>query len=662
MAKMFPDLEKTRVIFASRAEEHFYQSCLDQLSDEYRVYYSCTLSTIEKNEGLIDSEIDFLIYHPKFGVLVVEVKGGRISFDAEKGEYKSRNRVGREFRIRNPFQQALVWKSRFVREIRALKIKVPVSHAVCFPTVAREDLPNTAEMEKNLLIDRKGIQNLTTSIKAIATISHPKEYLSFKDVGDELNRFIVGSTFSTRLYIRDYIEAHETRVKDFETIHETLITPVAGSKKLGVEGEAGTGKTMLAIMLAKHFLAEGERILFLSSNPLLNGMIKKQLGEDVEVITYTEFAGGFGVDLLREPDNYDGKREDWVQYDGPEALKSAIEKSEVRYSVLICDEAQDVQPFWWEAIEHVLAKNSDSRTYVFFDRNQGVFGSGGKYNRFVAEEVLPVEPPYFPLVHNYRTTREIASFSRVFRTGKAVLRSHCGRIGYVPEIVVYKDQQDCRVQLENLLSRLLREEGVLTSEVAVLSARNPDANESSIKDFNNVKGYSLVRVGGRGAVWPPEAGKIGVSTVAGFKGLETPIGILLNFSEYNLPVENPIMASLIYVACTRAKHMLYVFVKEGSAKQAAFNDALRQIEAKGSMIVEGSDADFEFVGEVVFYDPERFGWLKVEDTAFQQDNILVFPSDAKLADLKLVSGKKVRFRPRVSAGMTFASELRKTDE
>ena len=51
-----------------------------------------------------------------------------------------------------------------------------------------------------------------------------------------------------------------------------------------------------------------------------------------------------------------------------------------------------------------------------------------------------------------------------------------------------------------------------------------------------------------------------------FKGLETPIGIITNLCEYNLALSNPIMSSLLYVAATRAKHMLYFLMKEGDPK------------------------------------------------------------------------------------------------
>jgi hypothetical protein len=140
--------------------------------------------------------------------------------------------------------------------------------------------------------------------------------------------------------------------------------------------------------------------------------------------------------------------------------------------------------------------------------------------------------------------------------------------------------------------------------------------------------------------------------------METHVGILLNVSEYNLPVDNPLMSSLIYVACTRAKHMLYIFVKEGDTKLAAFQNAVSAIKASGTMVIEGSRSDYEFCGTISHYNPERVGWLTVDDPAFQQGSIMFFPHDVKRAELgEIKVGSKVKFRPRVEGYATIAADL-----
>ncbi len=426
MPHLFPDIDKSRVVFASAAEEQFYDVCRMGLEPAWRIYYSRTLSRMEAGEGMVDNEIDFVLYHPKWGVVVVEVRGGRIQFDAPKRQFYSINRHGESFAIKNPFQQALVWKARFLRVLQKLGIKTPVTHAVCLPSVNESEIPVAANVEPGIIIGLERIKNIEESLRELVQKSQPQRYLEFADVAQRLDSVLVGTTFTTRLHLKEYLRAHELRMKDIESIHDSLITPIASSVRLAIEGEAGTGKTMLATMLARHFRDLGKKVLLLSSNGMLNLLLKREAGPQVDVASYGEIAASFGIEFFKPPAEHEGSKDDWAQYVGPERLAKAISESTRRYDTLICDEAQDVQPFWWEALEKLLAGGEDSRFYLFFDRSQGVFGSGGADRHFVAEDVLPIKPPYFPLVHNYRMTREIATFSRPFRTGKAVLQSHCG--------------------------------------------------------------------------------------------------------------------------------------------------------------------------------------------------------------------------------------------
>ena len=658
---IFPDSEKNRVVFASRAEEILYDACVS-LSDSWSCYYSCTLSSFEDSKGLQSNEIDFVLYHKNWGVFVIEVKGGQIKYDASEGRFFSISRHGRIFPIKNPFQQSLVWKSRFLRFLKKKGIKVPATHLVCFPTVLESDIEQTAEVEPKLVIGKSRLEGLDRYLESLVKQVHPEKYLDFDDVGKELDQVLRGSNYSTRLYIRDYLDTHETRVRDVEIIHETLVTPVASSRRLAVEGEAGTGKTMLAIMLAKNFLIQEKSILFLSTNPFLNDYLRKELGTGVDIMTYAELASTYGVELLRRPNSFDGTREDWIQYVGPEKLKEEIAKSTKRFDVLLCDEAQDVQPFWWESIETVLSEG-DSRFYIFFDRSQGVFGSGSAETSFIPEDVLPIPSPYFPLVNNYRVTREISGFSRAFRTGKDILPSHSGRIGYFPDIISYENEVDARKKLSELLSRLRKDEGLRAHEITILSGRRPFQEGSILHGHRVLDSHKLQDLGTKKTSKSLERDNdsIAVSTIASFKGLETSVGIILNMSEYNLPISNPIMASLFYVACTRAKHLLFLMVKKDSDKHEALNRALEDIDPRGRLVVDKSLVTGEISGEVSSYNPKRFGWIQVSDAAFEQGNIMFFPSDVEKAGLSNIKkGVRLTFTPRIDCETLIATDLKKT--
>ena len=665
--KIFPDSEKTRVIFVSSAEESLYENSRKQLSENWRVYYSCSLSEFEGEEGLRDNEIDFVFYHPDYGIFVAEVKGGRIKFDAQKQKFSSLNRHGEIFSIKDPFKQVLVWKSRFLRFLKKNGIRVPVSHLVCFPGAHAKEFPKSAAMNPAIILDREGMDQLEEFLIRLARSSHPEHFFKFSDVGEKLDRILIGKTFTSRLYIRDYIDSHEKRVRDVESVFDSLLTPVTSQSRLGIEGEAGTGKTMLALLIAKFFRDRSERILFLSSNPILNLFLRQEAGDGISVETFADIAEKFGVSLLNPPASFQGKRSDWIQIEGPVLLKEAIVNNKnFRFDVIVCDEAQDVQPFWWEAFEELLA-GSESRLYLFFDRSQGIFGSGGSDKKFDPDTTLPISPPFFPLVNNYRTTREISTFARSFRTGGSVLQSHCGRLGYIPEIVTYEDQEDWQRQIGKIVRNLVKTEKVQPIEITFLSARAPDSRESVLAGVREISRIPLHKLTyNKKNKWRqtrPPRGHMAVATISAFKGLETKIGFLINISEYNLPVSNPIMASLIYVACTRAKHMLYICVRKNDPKRKAIEEALAEVRAKGALVLEGSDKDFEFNGKISHYNPARVGWISVEDAGFQKNSIMFFPFDVEKSGLtgKIKVGKRIKFRPKMEGQVSIACDLKLLD-
>lgn len=657
MATMIPDTAKQRVVFPSSAEEIFYRAASTGLGAGWRVYYSCVLSAFEPGEGIQSNEIDFVLWHPSAGFVVIEVKGGRIQI--ENGEFFSINRQGEKFRIQNPFNQALVWKNRFYRFLKRENMRMPVCHAVCLPNLDESELPVTAGVERELVIGRGRLARLDQTLNEIVRKSHLEKYLKFVNPGEKaIDRLVNGSHYESRKYLREYIDHHDLRVADIESIQESLVTPVTSALRLGIEGEAGTGKTMLAAMLARRYRDEGARVLFTSSNPLLNERLRADTGRGVDVMTYSELASRFGVELLRVPSGYHGKLEDWIQFDGPEKLKQAIGQLDAadprRYDVILCDEAQDVQPFWWEAIESLLSDPQTGRFYLFFDRSQGVFGSGGGETLFVPEQVLPVAPPYFPLVHNYRTTKEISTFAREFRTGKQVLQSHSARSGFMPQVVTYKDREDAQKKLEALLLDLVRREHVRPDEIALVSARNPRSPESILA---GMKSSSLGIDDGVAA-----PGGVQVATVAGFKGLEAKAAILVNFSEHKMEISNPIMSSMMYVATTRARHVLIVMLREGDSKMDAVSAALKAAAipgSVGSLVIDRSEEVFEAEGVVTFFDPDRMGSLTIDDGERGRRSFMFFPYDLVRAGLGNIRvGMRLLFRPRQIGEVVVASDFR----
>jgi hypothetical protein len=92
-----------------------------------------------------------VLAHPEQGALVLEVKGGEVTFDAASGEWTSRSKDGAESTIKDhPFDQAKDNGYALHRHLRSLpgwpRRWGPVGDAVCFPDgrLGTAPLPHTA--------------------------------------------------------------------------------------------------------------------------------------------------------------------------------------------------------------------------------------------------------------------------------------------------------------------------------------------------------------------------------------------------------------------------------------------------------------------------------------------------------------------------------------
>lgn len=666
MAFLYPDVTSTEVSFPSLAEQIVYQKA-QALPTGWRVYHSITLSTKDDGEGVKDGEIDFVFYHPNYGVIVMEVKGGRISLDGDTGKFYSINRHGRSFAIKNPFQQAIIWRNRFVRFLRSQNIHVPVSHAVCFPQVDASEFPSHATIEPAILMGRNKLDDLESFLSSVVHSFHRDDFLKFKDVSDDLDKVLIGSSFSSRQLLREYIDTHESEVQESDLMHDILVSPVSGVPRMGVEGEAGSGKTVLAMTLARRLRDSGDRVLYLVSSPLLAARINTEIGQGVEVRGIGELASSLGVNLLVTPTDWGSTPKDYVQVEAPEKLRKAIIAANKRYDVLIVDEAQDIQPYWWVALEALLQEPATSKLYAFFDRAQGVFG-GGEVNgaSYTPEETLPVPATYMQLGRNYRNTRQISEFSRGFRRSSShSAQSASDRDGYMPVVIKYKDAEDARNKMSDLVRELTDDRGVNEDEIMLLSARAPENKDSVLSGVDTISGLKITKLSSERLrdASPIKRGEIGISTVASFKGLESKIVIAFNLSEYNLAPDHPIMSSLIYVALTRAKHMLYVFVKEGDAKAEAFERMVKSVRRGASLVLNGEERAGERSGTVIHFNPERAGVISLDVGAENPpQTVLMFGPDLKRSGLSNVKrDDRLVFRVRTEGGVSFAVDLKRDE-
>jgi hypothetical protein len=115
-----------------------------------------------------DGEIDFLIAHPELGILVVEVKGGGIAYDAQAGAWSTtdRNRVAHP--IKDPYDQALTAKHQLIAELQAdarwPHRRCQIGYAVIFPNTTVGTHGFIPRAKREITLDKGDMPTLAEGI------------------------------------------------------------------------------------------------------------------------------------------------------------------------------------------------------------------------------------------------------------------------------------------------------------------------------------------------------------------------------------------------------------------------------------------------------------------------------------------------------------------
>jgi Nuclease-related domain len=159
MAQMYPTSIDPATI--SQAERKLYTLFRDQLDDSYLVFHSVKWVLPDERGNACDGEADFVIVHPTQGILVLEVKGGRIARNMRNGTWTTTNYEGNTFTIKNPLQQSRGNKYKLLAALRAsLKQYILIGYAVAFPDIQVGSQKLGLDFPQEILLDRSHLSSL----------------------------------------------------------------------------------------------------------------------------------------------------------------------------------------------------------------------------------------------------------------------------------------------------------------------------------------------------------------------------------------------------------------------------------------------------------------------------------------------------------------------
>jgi ATP:corrinoid adenosyltransferase len=552
MAKLIPHLEAADI--QNRPERDVAEGLVGGLDDSCFVFHSYPWLRPERHDHgketfLVEGEADFVVFSPDFGLLDLEVKGGTISYDPSAHRWYRRTDTGKEIQITDPFEQGRRNIHALVDQIQKRQFRndehLPCAfgYAVIFPDCEHTG-PLPPGADSGILLTSKDLGFLGRRIPEV--VKKWDRQSSRPRLGrSDINRIVEGlsPTFRLMPILSRQVASQEDALVRLTDRQQEALEGLYANPRVLVHGVAGSGKTMLAMARALRFAEEGKKTLFLCYNKGLADWLAALVPEKVRHFLSihhfhglcSEWCWKAGIPF-KVPSDDNGV---FWKDDAANLLDRAIDRISTRFDAIVVDEAQDFYPNWWMPIELLNTSAEDGLLYVFCDPAQNLFVD--------TAPVLPELSVQYSLPTNCRNTRRIAAACGKIRGIEIAVRREApdgndARIQLAP----HRDQQ--RAYCENQVREWLNAGKLKANQIAILS---PTRQENcSLAGMKAIGGSPIVDTL---TSWKEGRGVLH-STVRAFKGLEADALVVIDISGVS-----PVLTQAdLYVACSRAKHLLTV--------------------------------------------------------------------------------------------------------
>ena len=537
MAKMIPQAASTE----SEAEKKVFEALRRGLDNTYTVFHSLDVLAKNREGRLIDAEIDFLVFSPCRGILVLEVKGGRIRFDAESGTWLQNRRPLKQ----SPFRQARLNKydiKKYLAKRLGSRLDVPMGHAVCFPDVpgGMPDLP--PEASDKIIITAPQLPHIDKAVESIMAGFMKQWAKPLRGSDASAVKRALMPVFEYGMSLVDRLGKAKRKILTLTREQCELLDFLGDRRRVLVRGCVGSGKTVLAMKKAVELASEGKKVLLLCYNQPLSRYLAQSVAAtkhagNITAKTYHAFCTTMLEEAGHDVEFRKGDREFW-ETELPDRFARLLSDHPVRYDAVIVDEGQDFKVNYWGTIEEMIGK--DGYFYIFYDPQQNLFDT---------EMQFPISDEPFVLRTNCRNSRKIGSEVMKYTNEEIRIRDDAPDGEPVMEKRCPTDAER-RKELGNILRRLVKKEKISEHRIVVLGGHA--INHTCLGDDHRVGGFAIEREAERAP------GVIPYYSYMRFKGCEADAVILIDVDPGDRRWSSP---RSLYTAISRAKFLVYILYK-----------------------------------------------------------------------------------------------------
>lgn len=544
----------------SKAERKLFDRIRVELDDEWTVLHSVGLVGHRRKPW---AELDFVLVGP-LGVFCLEVKGGRVTRRDGMWVFTDGDDV-EHYKYEGPFEQVGTGSAalrEFLLTSRALAADVIVGWGVATP-----DIPFTirgADVDESVVYDEdSGAHPFHAYMRHLADHWSQRLGRAIRQLDVPARAAIVNAIrgdFDLRPSLRARLRDIRNEIIQLTTEQYAALDGLATNERVLIRGGAGTGKTILAVEEARRQARIGNKTLFLCLNRRLAHFVTGTVRDEPNV-TVSSFHSLL-VDLIRRAGLRDRlpdlEEADLFEVHYPKLAEEALLQLDElgRYDAVIIDEGQDlIRPMYLDVVDGLLAGGLRGGTWrIFLDTNQNLFHGVALEG---LQRLKSTGAAEYLLTINCRNTAPIAVNTALL--SGAHLAETLKLEGPEVELLWYTDDRDQARKVSRLVRRLLSDH-VSPADIVILGRNRFE--HTAIR--SGMDGFRVSELGID--AWETNGSAIGYATIGGFKGLESDVVLLTNVEGF----DEATLSADLYVAASRARGYLAVFVHEGARQQ--FND------------------------------------------------------------------------------------------